>query len=127
MCSLPVSHPVRPHGLRRAASQCLLSLATVVCIFLLATFSVWLKCLPYRSVWRRSTLSHVDDAHCPILQASVSTDSALVFRGTSIIHEQRDLARHWGSLHKYARTSILLEPGLEEVYSSSTCEGRRNR
>jgi len=32
------------------------------------------------------------------------------------IHEQLELARHWGPLHKHATTPIPREPGLEEVH-----------
>jgi alpha-ketoglutarate-dependent taurine dioxygenase len=41
----------------------------------------------------------------------------LVFRDQAIdIHEQLDLARHFGPLHKHATTPIPKEPGLEEVH-----------
>ena len=40
----------------------------------------------------------------------------VVFRNQDInIHEQLDLARHWGPLHKHATTPIP-KNGLEEVH-----------
>lgn len=42
----------------------------------------------------------------------------LVFRKQEInIHEQLDLARHFGPLHKHPTTPVPREPGLEEVHS----------
>ena len=42
-----------------------------------------------------------------------------VFRNQNInIHEQLELARYWGPLHKHATTPIPKEPGLEEVHGS---------
>lgn len=43
-----------------------------------------------------------------------------VFRDQELsIHEQLDLARHFGPLHKHATTPIPKEPGLEEVHGRS--------
>ncbi len=47
------------------------------------------------------------------------SNRAQVFRNQSInIHEQLELARYWGPLHKHATTPIPKEPGLEEVHGS---------
>ena len=40
-----------------------------------------------------------------------------VFRDQPInIHEQLELGRHFGPLHKHATTGVPIEPGLEEVH-----------
>ena len=58
--------------------------------------------------------------HCPILHAFEPTDLAQVFRNQDInIHEQLELGRHWGPLHKPARNPVPQEPGLEEVRGQS--------
>lgn len=45
---------------------------------------------------------------------------ATVFRDQELnIHEQLDIARHFGPLHKHATTPVPKEPGLEEVHSQS--------
>ncbi len=47
-----------------------------------------------------------------------STRHAAVFRDQEInVHEQLELARHFGRLHKHATTGVPREPGLEEVHS----------
>ncbi|EGN99509.1 hypothetical protein SERLA73DRAFT_168911 [Serpula lacrymans var. lacrymans S7.3] len=47
----------------------------------------------------------------------VAERGVVFFRDQEIdIHEQLDLARHFGPLHKHATTPIPKEPGLEEVH-----------
>lgn len=49
-----------------------------------------------------------------------SADLAIVFRDQELsIHEQLDIARHFGPLHKHATTPIPKEPSLEEVHGQS--------
>ena len=51
---------------------------------------------------------------------STCADLVIVFRDQELsIHEQLDIARHWGPLHKHATTPIPKEPGLEEVHGQS--------
>ncbi|KAG2739912.1 hypothetical protein P692DRAFT_20642209, partial [Suillus brevipes Sb2] len=41
----------------------------------------------------------------------------IVFRDQELsVHEQLDIARHFGPLHKHATTLVPREPGLEEVH-----------
>lgn len=48
--------------------------------------------------------------------------SGLVFRDQSLnVHEQLDIARHFGPLHKHATTPVPREPGLEEVHGELDC------
>lgn len=58
------------------------------------------------------------------LSLLVAERGVVFFRNQNInIHEQLELARHWGPLHKHATTPIPKEPGLEEVhvvYSTSS-------
>lgn len=58
---------------------------------------------------------------CIYTRSFVSPDnSAQVFKNQDInIHEQLDLARHWGPLHKHATTPVPKEPGLDEVHGLS--------
>ncbi|KZV63880.1 alpha-ketoglutarate-dependent sulfonate dioxygenase [Peniophora sp. CONT] len=47
----------------------------------------------------------------------IAERGVVFFRDQEInIHEQLDLARHWGPLHKHATTPVPREPGLEEVH-----------
>ena len=59
------------------------------------------------------------------------TNSAQVFKNQDInIHEQLDLARHWGPLHKHATTPVPKEPGLDEVHGlscPSTCAKKKRQ
>lgn len=83
---------------------------------------------PLGRSWLRSAVSYVRDEHCPVRYTFVSTDSGKVFRNQDInIHEQLDLGRHWGPLHKHATTAIPQESGLEEVHGSSSVKGHGNR
>ncbi|THH31524.1 hypothetical protein EUX98_g2668 [Antrodiella citrinella] len=51
------------------------------------------------------------------LSLLVAERGVVFFRDQEInVHEQLDLARHWGPLHKHATTPIPREPGLEEVH-----------
>ena len=71
--------------------------------------------------WSRSVVSSVSDVqHAALASPNKQTFGARqVFRSQDItIHEQLDLARHWGPLHKQATTPIPKEPGLEEVDGS---------
>ena len=44
-------------------------------------------------------------------------DEETVFREQPVdIHEQLELGRHFGPLHKHATTGVPIEPGLEEVH-----------
>jgi sulfonate dioxygenase len=48
---------------------------------------------------------------------------AQVFRSQDInIHEQLDLTRYWGPLHKHATTPVPKEPGLDEVHGQSSLQ-----
>ena len=50
----------------------------------------------------------------------VPPDSAQVFRNQDInIHEQLELGRYWGPLHKPSISPVPQEPGLEEVRGQS--------
>lgn len=56
-------------------------------------------------------------SHSKVLTTTLLNTMVLVFREQEInIHEQLDLARHFGPLHKHASTPIPREPGLEEVH-----------
>ncbi|KAI0649006.1 alpha-ketoglutarate-dependent sulfonate dioxygenase [Trametes meyenii] len=47
----------------------------------------------------------------------IAERGVVFFRDQEInIHEQLELARHWGPLHKHATTPVPREPGLEEVH-----------
>ncbi|KAH8101019.1 alpha-ketoglutarate-dependent sulfonate dioxygenase [Cristinia sonorae] len=51
------------------------------------------------------------------LSLLVAERGVVFFRDQELnIHEQLELARHWGPLHKHATTPIPREPGLEEVH-----------
>ncbi|EED79845.1 predicted protein [Postia placenta Mad-698-R] len=55
----------------------------------------------------------------------VAERGAVFFRDQEInIHEQLELARHFGPLHKHATTGVPREPGLEEVHAASIDFGR---
>jgi alpha-ketoglutarate-dependent taurine dioxygenase len=54
--------------------------------------------------------------------AGLTNTSLVVFRDQELsIHEQLDIARHFGPLHKHATTPVPREPGLEEVHGESDC------
>ncbi|KAI0300798.1 alpha-ketoglutarate-dependent sulfonate dioxygenase [Russula brevipes] len=69
-------------------------------------------------------LRQLSDAQKDELSLLVAERGVVFFRNQGInIHEQLDLARHWGPLHKHATTPIPREPGLEEahvVYNDSS-------
>ncbi|KAN0120772.1 alpha-ketoglutarate-dependent sulfonate dioxygenase [Russula decolorans] len=69
-------------------------------------------------------LRQLSDAQKDELSLLVAERGVVFFRNQNInIHEQLELARHWGPLHKHATTPIPKEPGLEEVhvvYSTSS-------
>jgi hypothetical protein len=72
-------------------------------------------CPPGRS-WPRSAVSYVSDV-APTRVHITPDNSAQVFKNQDInIHEQLDLGRHWGPLHKHATTPVPKEPGLDEVH-----------
>jgi hypothetical protein len=51
----------------------------------------------------------------------ITEGNSLVFRDQEMnIHEQLDLARHFGPLHKHGITPFPKEPGLEEVHGRYT-------
>jgi alpha-ketoglutarate-dependent taurine dioxygenase len=71
---------------------------------------------PVHFSWLSAASSASSSVH---LLGSVLTASA-VFRDQEIdIHQQLELARHFGPLHKHATTPIPREPGLEEVHGQS--------
>lgn len=62
-------------------------------------------------------LSQLSDKQKDELSLLVAERGVVFFRNQDInIHEQLDLGRHWGPLHKHATTAIPQEPGLEEVH-----------
>ncbi|KAI0277282.1 alpha-ketoglutarate-dependent sulfonate dioxygenase [Russula aff. rugulosa BPL654] len=69
-------------------------------------------------------LRQLSDAQKDELSLLVAERGVVFFRNQNInIHEQLELARHWGPLHRHATTPIPKEPGLEEVhvvYSTSS-------
>lgn len=67
----------------------------------------------------RGIVCKVSCVHCPILHAAVSTDSAQVFRRTSV-SANRLTSRATGAHYKYARAPISKKPGSEESRASAT-------
>ncbi|KAI9509817.1 hypothetical protein F5148DRAFT_1275078 [Russula earlei] len=62
-------------------------------------------------------LRRLSDAQKNELSLLVAERGVVFFRNQEInIHEQLDLARYWGPLHKHATTPIPKEPGLDEVH-----------
>lgn len=62
-------------------------------------------------------LRQLTDVQKDELALLVAERGVVFFRNQDIsIHEQLDLARHFGPLHKHATTPIPKEPGLEEVH-----------
>ncbi|EIW80249.1 alpha-ketoglutarate-dependent sulfonate dioxygenase [Coniophora puteana RWD-64-598 SS2] len=62
-------------------------------------------------------LRQLTDAQKDELALLVAERGVVFFRDQEIsIHEQLELARHWGPLHKHATTPVPKEPGLEEVH-----------
>ena len=55
------------------------------------------------------------------LRALLAAERGVVFfRDQELdIHQQLDLARYWGPLHKHPNTPIPRVPGLEEVHGNS--------
>ncbi|KAH9847684.1 alpha-ketoglutarate-dependent sulfonate dioxygenase [Lenzites betulinus] len=62
-------------------------------------------------------LRQLTDAQKDELSLLIAERGVVFFRDQELnIHEQLDLARHWGPLHKHATTPVPREPGLEEVH-----------
>lgn len=71
-------------------------------------------------------LRQLSDTQKDELALLVAERGVVFFRNQDInIHEQLDLARHWGPLHKHATTPIPKEPGLEEVHVVYNDKSRR--
>ncbi|KAI9463288.1 alpha-ketoglutarate-dependent sulfonate dioxygenase [Lactarius psammicola] len=71
-------------------------------------------------------LRNLSDVQKDELSLLVAERGVVFFRNQDInIHEQLDLARHWGPLHKHATTPIPKEPGLEEVHVVYNDSSRR--
>ena len=50
----------------------------------------------------------------------VAERGVVFFRDQELdVHQQLDLARYWGPLHKHPSTPIPRDPGLEEVHGNS--------
>ncbi|KAI0077089.1 alpha-ketoglutarate-dependent sulfonate dioxygenase [Panus rudis PR-1116 ss-1] len=62
-------------------------------------------------------LRQLSDKQKDELALLVAERGVVFFRDQEInIHEQLELARYWGPLHKHATTPVPREPGLEEVH-----------
>ncbi|KAI0833610.1 hypothetical protein BC628DRAFT_36102 [Trametes gibbosa] len=62
-------------------------------------------------------LRQLTDAQKDELSLLIAERGVVFFRDQELdIHQQLDLARHWGPLHKHATTPVPREPGLEEVH-----------
>jgi len=62
-------------------------------------------------------LRQLSDKQKDELALLIAERGVVFFRDQEInIHEQLELARYWGPLHKHATTPIPREPGLEEVH-----------
>ncbi|KAH7927940.1 TauD-domain-containing protein [Leucogyrophana mollusca] len=62
-------------------------------------------------------LRHLTDPQKDELALLVAERGVVFFRDQELnIHQQLDIARHFGPLHKHATTPIPKEPGLEEVH-----------
>ena len=55
-----------------------------------------------------------------VLRALLVAERGVVFfRDQELdVHQQLDLARYWGPLHKHSSTPIPRDPGLEEVHGN---------
>ncbi|KAI9439838.1 alpha-ketoglutarate-dependent sulfonate dioxygenase [Lactarius indigo] len=71
-------------------------------------------------------LRQLSDVQKDELSLLVAERGVVFFRNQDLnIHEQLDLGRHWGPLHKHATTPVPKEPGLEEVHVVYTDSSRR--
>ncbi|KAH8115947.1 alpha-ketoglutarate-dependent sulfonate dioxygenase [Phellopilus nigrolimitatus] len=71
-------------------------------------------------------LSQLSDTQKDELALLVAERGVVFFRDQGIdIHQQLDLARHFGPLHKHATTPVPKEPGLEEVHLVYNDSSRR--
>ncbi|KAI0303659.1 hypothetical protein B0F90DRAFT_1667081 [Multifurca ochricompacta] len=71
-------------------------------------------------------LRQLSDTQKDELSLLVAERGVVFFRNQDInIHEQLDLARYWGPLHKHATTPIPKERGLEEVHVVYNDSSRR--
>ncbi|KAL5521618.1 hypothetical protein ACEPAF_2366 [Sanghuangporus sanghuang] len=71
-------------------------------------------------------LRQLSDAQKDELALLIAERGVVFFRDQPIdIHQQLDLARHYGPLHKHATTPIPKEPGLEEVHVVYNDSSRR--
>lgn len=127
MTPIPALGTLQGINLRRLSDEQKDELCARIRTFCEAPFLTRRAC-PLGRFWSRSAVLYVSDGHCTVQHTFKSTDSVLqVFRNQDInIHEQLDLGCHWGPLHKHTMTSILQEPGLEEVHGSSYAISRRN-
>lgn len=71
-------------------------------------------------------LRRLSDVQKDELSLLVAERGVVFFRNQDVnIHEQLDLARYWGPLHKHATTPVPKEPGLEQVHVVYNDSSRR--